>query len=154
MRLTASYRWFMVSLGASRAIPDSLHQRLWPFIPTRGFLGTVWCLSSRGLPTMCLGLPCKVWINRLSAFHRYLRLLIPLAMRSLMMEVDEYYAWLIVLYNLVRTRLANLEENKPTRIGAKILKVRTYFLLLFSKRNSVAKKPFMSRVGEVVIIDG
>jgi hypothetical protein len=71
-----------------------------------------------------------------------------------MMEVDEYYAWLIVLYNLVRTRLANLEENKPTRIGAKILKVRTYFLLLFSKRNSVAKKTFMSRVGEVVIIDG
>jgi hypothetical protein len=36
----------------------------------------------------------------LSASHRYLRLLTPLAMRSLMMEVDEYYAWLIVLYNL------------------------------------------------------
>jgi hypothetical protein len=31
-----------VSPGASRAIPDSLHQRLWPFIPTRGFLGTAW----------------------------------------------------------------------------------------------------------------
>jgi hypothetical protein len=38
----------MVSLGASRGIPDSLHQRLWPFIPIRGFLGTAWWLSSRG----------------------------------------------------------------------------------------------------------
>jgi hypothetical protein len=39
-----------------------------------------------------------------SASHRYLRLLTPLAMRFLMMEVDEYYAWLIVLYNLVCAR--------------------------------------------------
>jgi hypothetical protein len=31
-------------------------------------------------------------LNRLSASHRYLGLLTPLAMRSLMMEVDEYYA--------------------------------------------------------------
>jgi hypothetical protein len=31
-----------VSPGTSRGIPDSLHQRLWPFIPTRGFLGTAW----------------------------------------------------------------------------------------------------------------
>jgi hypothetical protein len=31
-----------VSPGTSQGIPDSLHQRLWPFIPTRGFLGTVW----------------------------------------------------------------------------------------------------------------
>jgi hypothetical protein len=28
MRLTASYRWCMVSPGASRGISDSLHQRL------------------------------------------------------------------------------------------------------------------------------
>jgi hypothetical protein len=48
MRLTASYRWCMVSPGASRGIPDSLHQILWPFIPTRRFLGSVWWLSSRG----------------------------------------------------------------------------------------------------------
>jgi hypothetical protein len=154
MRLTDSYRWCMVSPGASRGIPDSLHQRLCPFIPTRGFLGTVWWLSSRGHPTVCLGLPCKVWINRLSASHRYLRLLTPLAMRSLMMEVDEYYVWLIVLYNLVCTRWQILVKIKPTRTCAKILKVKTYSLLLFSKRNSVAKKPFMSRVGEVVITDG
>jgi hypothetical protein len=60
MRLTASYRWCMVSVGASQGLPDSLHQRPWPFIPTRGFLGTVWWLSSRGHPTVCLGLPCKV----------------------------------------------------------------------------------------------
>jgi hypothetical protein len=32
----------MVGPGTSRGILDSLHQRLWPFIPTRGFLGTVW----------------------------------------------------------------------------------------------------------------
>jgi hypothetical protein len=50
--------------------------------------------------------------------------------------------------------MANLEKDKPTGIYAKILKVRTYSLLLFSKRNPVAKKPFMSRVGEVVITDG
>jgi hypothetical protein len=31
-----------VSPGTSRGTPDSLHQRLWPFIPTRGFLGTDW----------------------------------------------------------------------------------------------------------------
>jgi hypothetical protein len=45
--LTASYRWCMVTLGISRGMPDSLHQRLWPFIPTRGFLETAWesCLS-------------------------------------------------------------------------------------------------------------
>jgi hypothetical protein len=118
------------------------------------FLGTAWWLSSRGHPTVCLGLPCKVWINRLSASRRYLRLLTPLAMRSLMMEVDDYHDWLFELYKLVCTRLANLEKNKPTRTCAKILKVRTYTLLLFSKRNLVAIKPFMSRVGEVVITDG
>jgi hypothetical protein len=154
MRLKASYRWCMVSPGASRGIPDSLHQRLWPFIPTRGFLGTVWWLSSRGHPTVCLGLPCKVWIIRLSASHRHLRVLTPLVMRSLMIEVDEHYAWLIVLCNLVCTRWLILVKVKPTRTCAKILKVRTYSLLLFSKRKPVAKKPFMYRVGEVVITDG
>jgi hypothetical protein len=56
-------------------------------------------------------------------------------MRSLMMEVDKFYACLIVLYNLVCTILANLEKDIPTRTCAKILKVRTYSLLLFSKRN-------------------
>jgi hypothetical protein len=50
--------------------------------------------------------------------------------------------------------MANLEKNKPTRTCAKILKVRIYFLLLFSKRNPVVKKSIMSRVGEVVITDG
>jgi hypothetical protein len=50
--------------------------------------------------------------------------------------------------------MANLEKNKPTRTCAKILKVRTYSLLLFRKRNPVAIKPFMSRVGEVVVTDG
>jgi hypothetical protein len=54
-------------------------------------------------------------------------------MRSLMMEVDEFYAWLIVLYNLVCTSLANLEKNKPTRICAKILKVSTYSFYFLAK---------------------
>jgi hypothetical protein len=46
--------------------------------------------------------------------------------------------------------MANLVKIKPTRTCTKILKARTYSLLLFSKRNPLAKKPFMSRVGEVV----
>jgi hypothetical protein len=50
--------------------------------------------------------------------------------------------------------MANLAKIKLTIICAKILKVRTYSLLLFSKSNPVAKKPFMSRVGEVDITDG
>jgi hypothetical protein len=35
--------------------------------------------------------------------------------------------------------MANLVKITPTRTCAKILKVRTYSLLLFSKRNTVAK---------------
>jgi hypothetical protein len=50
--------------------------------------------------------------------------------------------------------MANLEKRKPIRTCAKPLKVRTYSLLLFSKRNPVAKKPIMPRVGEVVITNG
>jgi hypothetical protein len=34
-----------VSLGALRGMPDNRYQRLWPFIPTRGFLGTVGVLD-------------------------------------------------------------------------------------------------------------
>jgi hypothetical protein len=49
--------------------------------------------------------------------------------------------------------MANLVKIKPTRTCAKIWKVRTYSLLLFSKSNPVVKKPFMSRVGEVDITD-
>jgi hypothetical protein len=40
-------------------------------------------------------------------------------MRSLMMEVDENYAGLIVLYNLVCTGSANLEKIKPTELVLK-----------------------------------
>jgi hypothetical protein len=39
--------------------------------------------------------------------------------------------------------LANVVKIKTTRTCAKILKVRTYSLLLFSESNPVAKKPFM-----------
>jgi hypothetical protein len=50
--LTASYRWCMVIPGILRGIPDSLHQGLWPFIPTWGFLGTTWesCPFGGSLP--------------------------------------------------------------------------------------------------------
>jgi hypothetical protein len=50
--LTASYWWCMVTPGILRGIPDSLHQRLWPFIPTRGFLETAWesCPFGGSLP--------------------------------------------------------------------------------------------------------
>jgi hypothetical protein len=53
-----------VTLAASRGMPDNRYQRLWPFIPNRGLLGTAWWLSSRGHPTVCLGLPRKV-LNQL-----------------------------------------------------------------------------------------
>jgi hypothetical protein len=48
----------------------------------------------------------------------------------------------------------NLEKNKSTRTCDKILNVRTYSLLLSAKETPVAKKPIMSRVGEVDITDG
>jgi hypothetical protein len=38
--------------------------------------------------------------------------------------------------------MANIEKNKPNRTYAKILKVRIYSLLLFRKRNPVAKKAY------------
>jgi hypothetical protein len=37
-----------VSLVASQVSTDNRYETLWPFIPTRGFLGTVWWLSSWG----------------------------------------------------------------------------------------------------------
>jgi hypothetical protein len=41
----------------------------------------------------------------LSASHRYLRLLTPLAMRSLMMEVDEY----LCLINWIAQRMLSID---------------------------------------------
>jgi hypothetical protein len=64
MRLTASTGGARVILGASRGMPDNWYQRLWPFISNQRFLGTAWWLSSRGHPTVCLGLTCKV-LNKL-----------------------------------------------------------------------------------------
>jgi hypothetical protein len=55
--------------------------------------------------------------------------------------------WILCLINcivqLCLYSLANVVKIKPTRTCAKILKVRIYSLLLFSKSNPVAKKPFM-----------
>jgi hypothetical protein len=148
MHLTASYRWCMVSPGASRGMPDSLHLRLWPFIPTRGFLGTVLWLSSRGHPTMCLGLPCKVLIQSVVGLS-------PLSETTYSTSHETPNDWsrcILCLNNWIVQpclhQMANLVKIKLTRICAKILNVRTYSLLLFSKRNPVAKKPFISRVGE------
>jgi hypothetical protein len=139
MHLTASYWWCMVSPGASRSMPDSLHQRLWPFIPTRGFLGTIWWMSSWGHPTVCLGLPCKVLnqsivgLSSLSETTYSTSHKIP----------NDGSWWILCLTNcMVQPCLYymdNLVKNKPTRTCTKILKVRTYSLLLFSKRNLVAK---------------
>jgi hypothetical protein len=81
-----------VRSGASRGMPDSLHQRLWPFIPIRGFLGTVWWLSSRGHPTVCLGLPGKVLNQSIVGLSPLSETTYSIAMGSLMMEVDEYDA--------------------------------------------------------------
>jgi hypothetical protein len=139
MRLTASYRWCMVNLGASRGLPDSLHQILWPFISTWGFLGTVWWLSSWGHTTVCLGLPSKVLNQSIVGLS-------PLSETtySTSHEIPNDWSWRTLCLNncIVQPclhQMANLVKIKPTRTCAKILKVRTYSLLLFSKRNPVAK---------------
>jgi hypothetical protein len=72
-----------VTVGTLRGTPANLVPRTVGSVPnprTSGnFLGK---LSLRGQPTVCLGLPCKVSINRLSASHCYPRLLSQLAMIS------------------------------------------------------------------------
>jgi hypothetical protein len=42
--------------------------------------------------------------------------------------------------------VSTLRNGNQLELGAKILKVRIYSLLLFSKRTPPAKKPLMSRV--------
>jgi hypothetical protein len=66
-------------------IPDSLVPGTVISIPNRGSMGTAWSvLALLGHRSMCLGLPCKgLRINRLSASHRYPRLLNQSAMISL-----------------------------------------------------------------------
>jgi hypothetical protein len=144
----------MVSPSASRGIPDSLHQRLWPFIPTRGFLETVWWLSSRGASH-------RVFRSTLQGLNQSIVGLSPLSETtySTSHEISNDGSWWILclincIVQLCLCYMANVVKIKPTRTCVKILKVRTYSLLLFSKRNPVAKKPFMSRVGEVDITHG
>jgi hypothetical protein len=65
-------------------ILDSLVPRTVILTPNQRFLGIAWSVSARlGHRFVCLGLPCKGLINRLSASYRYLRLLNQLAMISL-----------------------------------------------------------------------
>jgi hypothetical protein len=144
----------MVISGISRGMPDNLHQRLWPFIPTRGFLETAWescpCGGTyrvfrstlQGLNQLIVG-PSPLYEITYSTSHEI---------------TNDGSLWILCLINCIVQRclywLANVVKIKPTRTCAKILKVRTYSLLLFSKSNPGAKKPFMSRIGEVVITDG
>jgi hypothetical protein len=144
----------MVSPSASRGIPDRLHQRLWPFIPTWGFLGTIWWLSSRGASH-------RVFRSTLQGLNQSIVGLSPLSETtySTSNEIPNDGSWWILclincIVQLCLYYMANVVKIKPTRTCAKILKIRTYSLLLFSKSNPVAKKPFMSRVGEVDITDG
>jgi hypothetical protein len=65
---------------------------------------------------VCLGLPCKGLINRLSASHRYLRLLNQLAMISLMMELCEYYYLINCIVQLmiaIVSYLVMITSTKP-----------------------------------------
>jgi hypothetical protein len=61
-----------VSLGTSRGISDSLHQRLWPFIPTRGFLGTAW-------DVVLAGAAHRVFRSTLQGLHQSIVSLSPLS---------------------------------------------------------------------------
>jgi hypothetical protein len=56
-----------------------------------------------------------------------------------MTEVDEYHAYLILLYNLVWTRLANLEKIKPTRTCANLESKDILFVTFQQKKPSSQK---------------
>jgi hypothetical protein len=72
-----------VRLDTLRGIPANLAPMTVGIAPNpRTFGNGLGKLSLRGQPTVCLGLPCKVEINRLSASHRYPRLLNQLVMIS------------------------------------------------------------------------
>jgi hypothetical protein len=72
-----------VRLGTLRGMPANLVPMTVGSVPNpRTFGNYLGKLSLRGQPTVCLGLPCKVKINRLSGSHRYPRLLNQLAMIS------------------------------------------------------------------------
>jgi hypothetical protein len=131
-----------VSLGALRGMPDNRYQRLWPFIPTRGFLGTAQWLSSRGHLTVCLDPPCKV-------INQSIVGLSPLSKTTYSTghEIPKYGSWWIsCLINCIAQLMlaidGYIEKNKSTRTCAKILKVRTHSLLLFSKRNPSGQKAY------------
>jgi hypothetical protein len=73
-------------------------------------------------PLVCLGPPCKVWINRLLATHRYLRLLNLLAMLSLYDgTLWRLLLWLIVCITLIAI-VAYLVMITSTRTWAKMWK--------------------------------
>jgi hypothetical protein len=72
-----------VKLGALQGMPDSLVPKIVRFDHKLRTFGNCLVVVHVGAPSVCLGLPCKVSINRLSVSHHYLRLLNQLAMISL-----------------------------------------------------------------------
>jgi hypothetical protein len=93
----------------------------------------------RGHPTVCLGLPCMVLNQSIVGLSPLFE-----TTYSTSHEIpNDGSWWIFCLINCIIQpclhQMANLVKIKPTRTCAKILKVRTYSLLLFSKRNPVAK---------------
>jgi hypothetical protein len=80
-----------------------------------------------------------LWINRLSASHRHLRLLTRLAMISL----SDWTLWRLLLWLIVCTTLVAivgyLVMITSTRTWAKIRKVRIHYLAAFWQTNPLAK---------------
>jgi hypothetical protein len=72
-----------------------------------------------GHPTACLGPPCKVLNQSIVGLSPLSEILTPLAMRSLTMEVDEYYARIIVWYNIVCTRWLIWKRINPLELVLK-----------------------------------
>jgi hypothetical protein len=147
MCITASYRWCVCDSGCLAGYASSRYQRLWPFIPNRGLLGTSWWLCMWGHPTVCLGLPCKV-INQ------------SIVGLSLLFETtystghDITYWWNFVnitgwincIVQFLIELVGTTRNGNQLEIVLKLMKVRTYSLLLFSKRTPLAKLLLMSRV--------
>jgi hypothetical protein len=131
--LTASYQWCMVTPGISRGMPDSLHQRLWPFIPIGGF----WKWPGK---VVLSGAAYRVFRSTLQGLNQSIVGLSPLSETTYSTShkiPNDWSLWIICLINWIVQpclyQLANVVKIKPIRTCAKIFKLRTYSLLLFSK---------------------
>jgi hypothetical protein len=99
-----------------------------------------WWTLSEGTSRVLRSTLQGFWINRLSASHRYLRLLTRLAMISLY----DGTLWRLLLWLTVCTTLvalvAYLVMVTSTRTWAKMLKVRIHYLAAFWQTNPPAKR--------------